>query len=129
MQNTRSGDVLVVEDNSINILIISEALTKIGFTVHKAFNGREAFELFKERRYELIYMDVHMPIVDGFQATKLIRDFEDKKTRTPIIALTADAMKGDKEKCIAADMDYYISKPFRHKDILDSINKFLWREY
>ena len=124
MQNTRSGDVLVVEDNSINILIISEALTKIGFTVHKAFNGREAFELFKERRYELIYMDVHMPIVDGFQATKLIRDFEDKKTRTPIIALTADAMKGDKEKCIAADMDYYISKPFRHKDILDSINKF-----
>ncbi|MEQ8171007.1 MAG: response regulator [Candidatus Eremiobacterota bacterium] len=119
------GNILVAEDNSINMMIISEIISKTGFTVIEAKNGREAFEKYKENEYSLIFMDIHMPEMDGFEATEEIRRFEGGKKRTPVIALTADAMKGDREKCIEAGMDDYISKPYSQVKIINTIKKFL----
>ncbi len=124
-EETYKGNILVAEDNSINMMIISEIISKTGFTVTEAKNGREALEKYKKNEYNLIFMDIHMPEMDGFEATEKIRIFEAGKKHTPVIALTADAMKGDREKCIEAGMDDYISKPYNQTKIINTIKKFL----
>jgi CheY-like chemotaxis protein len=107
--------VLVVEDNTTNQLVAIKMLRKLGCDTQVVGNGLEAVDAFGKSEYDLILMDCQMPVMDGFQATKRIREFERRspeKVRTPIIALTANALLGDRETCIEVGMDDYISKPF-----------------
>ena len=112
-----SATIMVVEDDAINMMLISEVLGKMGFEVIKANNGKQALDMLKEQEPVLIFMDVNMPEMDGFATTRMIRKMEGVYATLPIIALTADAMLGDKEKCIEAGMNDYISKPFRLEEI------------
>ena len=108
--------VLVAEDNETNQEVASGMLRKIGCRVEMVSNGRQVIDALDGRHFDLIFMDCQMPILDGYQATAEIRRKEQEKgegIHTPIIALTAHALQGDKEKCLSAGMDDYISKPFR----------------
>lgn len=120
--------VLMAEDNRINAEFAKEMLEKLKCDVTVVRNGREACEILqKNREFDLIFMDCQMPIMDGFEATKNVREFEDTKgyNHIPIVALTANAMKGDREKCIKAGMDDYLSKPVRQRDFAGMIRKWL----
>ena len=109
--------VMVVEDDPINMMLITEVLRKMGFQILKAENGRRAIEILPLHQPELIFMDVNMPELDGFATTRLIRQMPEPHCNVPIIALTAEAMQGDKERCIEAGMNSYVSKPFRLEEI------------
>jgi signal transduction histidine kinase/CheY-like chemotaxis protein len=114
--------ILVVEDTLVNQKVVSAMLEKRGHAVVIASNGREALERLEEDSFDLIMMDVQMPEMDGFEATRLIRDREQADGgHIPIVAMTAHAMKGDREKCLAARMDEYISKPIREADLFSVI--------
>ncbi|WP_419660220.1 sensory box histidine kinase/response regulator protein [Desulfosarcina variabilis str. Montpellier] len=108
--------VLVAEDNATNQEVVRGMLKKLGCRVDVVANGREAVEAAMAQHYDLVFMDCQMPVLDGYQACREIRGLE-KENKTgrhiPIIALTANALKGDKEKCLAAGMDDYMSKPFQ----------------
>jgi CheY-like chemotaxis protein len=112
-----AASVMVVEDEPINMMLITEVLGKMGFAVIKATNGKQALELLQQQDLQLIFMDVNMPEMDGFTTTRLIRQLPEPYSLIPVIALTADAMQGDKEKCIEAGMNDYISKPFKLEEI------------
>ncbi len=106
--------VLVVEDNAVNQRLATRLLEKRGHRVTVTANGREAVESVEKHAYDLILMDVQMPEMDGLEATAVIREREKRKgSHIPIIALTAHAMKGDRERCLAAGMDGYLTKPIR----------------
>ncbi|WP_061223047.1 response regulator [Leptospira weilii] len=112
--------ILLVEDNLINQKIALRLLMKLGYAADTALNGLEAIECLKERNYDLIFMDIQMPEMDGYEATHLIRkDFA--KSKPVIVAMTANAMEGDKEKCLEAGMDAYIAKPIQIQDIESAI--------
>ena len=114
--------LLVVEDNDVNILYTRKILQNWNCTPDEVKNGLMALEKLKEEDYDLILMDVRMPVMDGFEATKFIRsNFKPPKSNTPIIALTANAIKGDDEKCIQAGMNDYISKPFQPETLKNKI--------
>ncbi len=120
------ANILLVEDNFSNqqiiILYIKDEVKKI----EVAFNGKEALDKFGKVKYDLILMDVQMPIMDGFKATEKIRQIEKSTgTHTPVIAVTANAFPEDKEKCLASGMDDYISKPFQPEDLIKKIKKHL----
>jgi DNA-binding response OmpR family regulator/HPt (histidine-containing phosphotransfer) domain-containing protein len=110
--------VLVAEDNKVNQIVVTRALERQGHRVVLAGNGREALERFAEQPFDLVLMDVQMPEMDGFAATARIREIE-KGTggHVPIIALTAHAMAGDREECLAAGMDHYLSKPLQLRQL------------
>jgi PAS domain S-box-containing protein len=114
---TNGTSILVVEDEPINMMLISEVLGKMGFHVIKTVNGKEAITSLQQTNPLIIFMDVNMPEMDGYTATRHIRKLSGPKSDIPIIALTADAMKEDREKCLAAGMNNFISKPFRIEDI------------
>ena len=118
-------NILIAEDNIINLKLLSVMLIKAGVNVITAINGAEAVAQFKNNPVDLIFMDVHMPELDGFQATKLIREAETGIKHTPIIALTAIALAGDREKCLENGMDDYISKPFMKEDLFKVLRKYL----
>ena len=110
------AQVLLVEDYSVNQLFAMKLLFKFGFPqVDLAENGQEAVTKFQDKEYDMIFMDCQMPIMDGYLATQTIRRLEEGKTRghIPVIAMTANAMIGDREKCLKAGMDDYISKPLK----------------
>ncbi len=114
--------LLLVEDNEVNLLYTRKILQNWNSVPDEAKNGLIALEMLKENNYDLILMDVRMPIMDGFEATKFIRaNFQPPKSKTPIIALTANAIKGDDEKCIRAGMNDYISKPFQPETLKNKI--------
>jgi len=116
--------ILLAEDQLINQKVVVQLLAKKGWTVITAQNGKEALKKANETRFDLILMDLMMPEMDGFAATKEIRkDNHGKNFETPIIALTANAMKGDREKCMEAGMDDYISKPINPEDVYRIIEK------
>ncbi len=106
--------ILMAEDNPVNQMVAQGMLDELGHATTVAGNGREAFELFKEQDFDLVLMDCQMPVLDGFKATQLIRQWENEhgKEATKIIAVTANALGGDRERCLAAGMDDYVSKPF-----------------
>jgi CheY-like chemotaxis protein len=103
--------VLVAEDNPVNQVVATKILEKLGIASRLATNGEEAIAIAQEGGFDLILMDCQMPVVDGFAATRAIRSAEAAGTRIPIIALTANAMQGDRERCLEAGMDDYLSKP------------------
>ncbi len=111
-ENKRKLHVLLAEDNSINQTLATRLLQKFGHTVDIAGNGIEAIDLWQSRHYDIVLMDVDMPELNGYDATKKIRDLERQRdTRTSIIGLTAHVMPGSRESCLAAGMDGYLSKP------------------
>ena len=111
-----------MEDNAVNAFISAASLESMGIGSVHAANGLDAVELFRKRRFDAVLMDCEMPVMDGFSATSLMREHEARmgSTRTPIIALTANALSGDRENCIAHGMDDYLSKPIelRHLSVL-----------
>ena len=119
-KKTSKLKILLAEDNPINQKVAKMHIEKLGHIVETADNGKIAFDMFSKNDYDLIFMDVQMPEMDGIEATKRIREFEkDVMTKRPImiIALTANAMKGDKEKCLDAGMNEYMSKPFKPEEL------------
>jgi len=128
-EGRRQLRILLAEDNKVNQLVAARLLGKRGHTVVIVGNGREALAALGEpstSRFDLILMDVQMPDMDGFEATGIIRAREKSSgTRVPIIAMTAHAMKGDEERCLAAGMDGYVSKPFQVGEVFATIDSVL----
>lgn len=124
-ESRHSLQVLLVEDNAVNSMLAARLLEKAGHTVVKAVNGREAVEAVERQSYDLVLMDIQMPEMNGLEATAAIRATEEGTgRRIPIIAMTAHAMKGDQERCLAAGMDAYISKPIRAQEFYALIQPF-----
>jgi CheY-like chemotaxis protein len=117
--------ILLAEDNRVNQALARRLLEKHGFQVTLAANGAEALQAFEQTEFDLILMDVHMPDMNGKEATAAIRARESITGKhIPIVALTALAMKGDREDCLAAGMDAYISKPIRPSELFSTIDSF-----
>nr|AAD09491.1 histidine kinase FIK [Fusarium vanettenii] len=123
--NTKSFEILLAEDNTVNQRLAVKILEKYHHVVTVVGNGWEAVEAVKRKKFDVILMDVQMPIMGGFEATGKIREYERGigTHRTPIIALTAHAMMGDREKCIQAQMDEYLSKPLQQNHLIQTILK------
>ncbi len=130
--------ILLAEDNPVNQKLAKVMLTKAGYQVEVANNGEEAVEKYKQspEDFDLIFMDVQMPKMDGIQATKAIRKYEEQPaTRNsqpatrhiPIVAMTAHAMKGDREMCLEAGMDDYVTKPIKRELVFGNIEKWVFR--
>ena len=119
------GKVLVAEDNLNNQKLLEILLTKMGVQTVIVSNGQEALECYKKEKYDLILMDINMPIMDGITATKLIKDLEEDNYKIPIIALTANSIAGDKEKYLAQGMDNYLSKPINVGKLKELISIYL----
>ncbi len=117
--------ILNVEDNIINQEVTHNLLTKKGYRCISAYNGNEAFKLLKENKIDLILMDIQLPELNGFEATKIMRQKYDTEFKIPIIAITAYAMFEDKEKCLSAGMDDYIPKPFEVDTLYNMIEKYI----
>ncbi len=127
-KNSRfAANVLVAEDNIINQKLIKRTLEDLGLTITLANNGLEAFEKRKNGEFDLIFMDIQMPVLDGMEATQEILDFEEDygQTHVPIIALTANALKGDRERFMSVGMDEYTTKPLVRSDIVNLLNNYL----
>jgi len=118
--------ILLVEDNLLNQKFAMTSLERAGHHVELAENGKIAVEKFKNATYDLILMDIAMPIMDGIEATRVIRDLEKENRRIKIVAVTAHVMVTDREKCLAAGMDEYISKPYRPHELIAIIESLDW---
>ncbi|MCZ6525626.1 MAG: response regulator, partial [Gammaproteobacteria bacterium] len=118
--------ILLVEDNPDNRLLIRAYLKKLPYQLDEAENGQIAVEMFQQSNYDLVFMDVQMPVMDGHQATRIIRVWEAEHARkpTPIIALTANAIKEEIDKCMQAGCDTHLSKPVKKATILDTITNY-----
>jgi CheY-like chemotaxis protein len=118
--------VLLVEDNPINREVAAGLLELLGYHVDSAEDGRQACTLTATHPYSVILMDCQMPVMDGFTATATIRERERQQqaARIPIIALTANAMEGDRDRCLAAGMDDYLTKPFSHQALSDTLARW-----
>lgn len=116
--------ILLAEDNPSNQLVATAMLESVGCRADVVSNGKEVVERVRQSPYDIVFMDCCMPIMDGFEATAAIRQLEENDRHTIIIALTANAIKGQREKCIAAGMDDYLSKPIRSRDLIRIIE--LW---
>ncbi len=125
-QNTAEIRVLVAEDNLVNQKLAVRLLQKRGYATVLAGNGKEAVELWAKEKFDIILMDVQMPEMNGFEATSSIRKMEaEAGTHIPIVAMTANAMKGDREACLEAGMDGYVSKPIRAAELYAAIDQLL----
>jgi two-component system sensor histidine kinase/response regulator len=121
--------ILLAEDNPVNQVLITRLLEKKNCPVTVAANGKEVLEALKENEFDLILMDVQMPMMDGFETTRSIRRKEKfTKDHINIIAMTAHAMQGDKERCLEVGMDDYLSKPVKSEELYNTINKFATAE-
>jgi len=123
----RSASILVVEDNKTNQLVLLGILKKLGHTAEVANNGAEALGVLACKQFDLILMDCQMPVMDGLEATRQIRRNNEGNKNTPIIAITANAMSGDRQRCLTAGMNDYIKKPFKKEILNEKIN--LWLQH
>ena len=125
-EKLKDANLLLVEDNTINQKIVVLSLKKYIKNIDVANNGKEALDKFATSKYDVILMDVQMPVIDGILATKKIREIESTtNSHTPVIAITANALHGDREKCLEAGMDDYISKPFQVEVLIEKIKHLL----
>ena len=119
--------ILLVEDNELNQKLMKISLTRFNYNVVVAVNGLEGVEMFKKQKFDLILMDIMMPVMDGFEATREIRSLENNDKNlgyTPIIAYTANTINNDRQKCINGGMDDILEKPFdihKFREILNSL--------
>lgn len=116
------GKILVVDDNDINQMVVRKVLEIKGFTCESASNGEEAVEAVMKSDYDCVFMDIQMPVMDGYDATRKIRELKPREA-VFIVAMTANAMSGDRDKCIAAGMDDYVSKPLNYDLMTDMVLK------
>ena len=126
----RRGDpdaalVLVVEDSPVNRLVAMHVLERCGYRAHVVNDGREALQALSSQRYDAVLMDCQMPDIDGYEATRELRRREDGGRRTPVIAMTAHAMIGDRERCLEAGMDDYIAKPVRSQLLAEVLGRWI----
>ncbi len=122
---SRKLSILLVEDNILNQRIVTFSLKKYNHDVTIANNGLEAVNLFRTNKYDVILMDIMMPVMDGLEATVKIREIEKSEnfeSRVPIIALTANTMDNDREKCISYGMDEFMAKPFEIDKLISIFN-------
>ncbi|MBQ0799676.1 MAG: response regulator [Porticoccaceae bacterium] len=119
--------ILVAEDNVVNQKVAQAMFKFLGCDVTIANNGEEAVNACKDGDFDMIFMDCQMPVMDGYDASGAIRDWEQAAgaVRIPIVALTANATEGDREKCLAAGMDDYLSKPFSGDQIQEKVEKWI----
>ena len=122
--------MLVVEDNAINQIVATEILAQAGFNVEVANDGEEGVKRITEGGIDAVLMDCQMPVLDGFEATRLLRKLEQEQgiaanDRVPIVALTANALKGDREACLEAGMNDYITKPIQPDTLFEVLGKFI----
>lgn len=120
----KSLKILLVEDTPINQEVVLSQLDALGYSADCACNGQEALDRLAREEYDLVLMDCQMPVLDGYEATRQLRQREGDRRHTPTIAMTAYAMKGDREKCLAAGMDDYISKPVQLDDLERAIARW-----
>lgn len=119
--------ILLAEDNEMNRMLATIILNRYGAVVHEALNGKEAVEKMYKSTYDLLLMDMRMPVISGAEATKIIR--QELNSKVPIIALTANAITGEYEKCISAGMNDYLTKPFEEEKLIEVIAKWLGLQY
>ncbi len=122
------GRVLVAEDNPVNLAVVVRLLSRLGLDVDQALNGAEAVKMISARSYDLVFMDCQMPGVDGYEATRIVREREDEigiMQRVVIVAMTANAMPGDRERCLQCGMDDYLSKPIDRIGLRHLLAKWL----
>ena len=118
--------ILLAEDNLVNQEVARDMLESVGIDVTIANNGYEAVSAVQLEKFDMVLMDIHMPEMDGFEATRIIRDIDiEQQTHIPIAALTANAMDGDRESFLAAGMDDYLSKPFERQQLIDMLTSWL----
>lgn len=122
-----SQSLLLVEDNAVIRQFIEELAKKKSWLITVSENGKDAVDSFRQRKFDGILMDIQMPIMDGFMATETIRRMEQEtgRLRTPIIAMTAYALKGDKEKCLEAGMDDYLTKPLEVDEFYEVVSRWI----
>ena len=116
-------NIIIVEDNEINTELLVLLLDKFGFKIDIAENGQIFLDMIKENSYDLIFMDCQMPVLNGYDATQQYRKSENPNARIPIIAVTANGMSEDEEKCLACGMNDYIAKPVK-QEILEQKTLF-----
>jgi CheY-like chemotaxis protein len=119
------GRLLLAEDNAINRELAEAILTRAGYDVDCVADGVQAVAAVRRQAYDLVLMDVQMPVMDGFQATREIRQIDGIAASIPIIAMTANAMLGDREDCLAAGMDDYVPKPFDTARLLEMVERWI----
>jgi signal transduction histidine kinase len=125
---SRPGRVLVVEDNDVNALVVRGMLEQLGVATELAVNGQKALASMSQNAYDLVLMDCQMPVLDGWEATRIWRARESRRhdaARLPIVALTASAVAGERERCLAAGMDDYLSKPFTREALGKVVDRYL----
>ncbi|MBT6431966.1 MAG: response regulator [Deltaproteobacteria bacterium] len=118
-------NILVVDDNLVNQKLAAKMIQKLGHHVDIAVNGQLGFEQVQKSQYDIVFMDCQMPVMDGYTATKSIRNWEPKDKRLPIVAMTANAMTGDRERCLDSGMDDYMTKPFKKADFERNIETWV----
>lgn len=128
----REYKILIAEDHPVNRLLLLTVLQELGFSIQEVENGREALQMWREWQPDIIFMDMHMPEMDGYEATRLIKaEARDLKLNpiTPIVAITASAFTEQKEQCLKAGCDDFVSKPFRRSEVLEKLRDYLGVEF
>jgi CheY-like chemotaxis protein len=116
-------NILIAEDNVVNQRVVMAVLLKFGYQTDLAASGKEAVKAVERQKYDIIFMDIQMPEMDGLEATRVICSRTSRSERPYIVAMTANAMKEDRELCLAAGMDDYLTKPIRPEEIKDAIER------
>jgi hypothetical protein len=117
--------ILIVEDNETNLKLAQILLEKLGFTHRSALDGQEALDILEEEKFDCVFMDIQMPVMDGLEATRQFREREGEGEHTPVIAMTAYAMPGDREKCLESGMDDYMTKPVSRQVIMEKVQAWV----
>ncbi len=128
IKNSVSGRILVAEDNQVNQIVAVKLLESMGHRADVAANGLEAWQAVQNQPYDLILMDMQMPEMDGLQATRAIRDLPGEMSNIPIVALTANAIQGDEQRCLDAGMNAYVSKPVEKPALFDVLERLLVKQ-